>query len=99
MVLSSIRIRVGQVNSRPSHRNLLQIFERDLAPGEAIDIEPGAWLWKDPSVTMQTINIIQSSSGGGGSGLAGGKSHGLGGFLSKVRTEIAYVSQGDLGQS
>ena len=31
------------------------VFEKVLAPGEAIDIEPGAWLYKDPSVKMETI--------------------------------------------
>jgi uncharacterized protein (AIM24 family) len=29
------------------------VVERDLGPGEAIDIEPGAWLYKDPAVSMQ----------------------------------------------
>ncbi|HEY3783917.1 MAG TPA: AIM24 family protein [Steroidobacteraceae bacterium] len=31
------------------------VFEKVLAPGEAIDIEPGGWLYKDPSVQMRTI--------------------------------------------
>ena len=26
------------------------VFEKILAPGESIDIEPGGWLYKDPSV-------------------------------------------------
>ncbi|MBL8669719.1 MAG: AIM24 family protein [Alphaproteobacteria bacterium] len=30
------------------------VFERVLAPGEQIDVEPGAWLYKDPSVGMET---------------------------------------------
>jgi uncharacterized protein (AIM24 family) len=30
------------------------VFERTLAPGEQIDVEPGAWLYKDPSVKMET---------------------------------------------
>ena len=25
------------------------------APGESIDIEPGGWLYKDPSVQMRTL--------------------------------------------
>jgi uncharacterized protein (AIM24 family) len=38
------------------------VFEKTLAPGEAIDIEPGGWLYKDPSVTM-TTNLQRLSSG------------------------------------
>jgi uncharacterized protein (AIM24 family) len=30
------------------------VFFVDLAPGEQIDIEPGGWLYKDRSVTMET---------------------------------------------
>ncbi|HTX73099.1 MAG TPA: AIM24 family protein [Rectinemataceae bacterium] len=30
------------------------VFEKRLAAGEQIDVEPGAWLYKDSSVTMQT---------------------------------------------
>ncbi len=30
------------------------VFEINLAPGEQIDIEPSGWVYKDPSVTMQT---------------------------------------------
>ena len=30
------------------------VFEKTLAPGESIDVEPGGWLYKDPSVTMTT---------------------------------------------
>jgi uncharacterized protein (AIM24 family) len=30
------------------------VFERTLGPGEQIDIEPGGWLYKEPSVTMET---------------------------------------------
>jgi len=30
------------------------VFEKVLAPGEEIDVEPGAWLYKDPSVQMTT---------------------------------------------
>lgn len=30
------------------------VFEKVLAPGESIDIEPGGWLYKDPSVRMET---------------------------------------------
>lgn len=31
------------------------VFEILLAPGEAIDVEPGGWIYKDPSVDMQTV--------------------------------------------
>jgi uncharacterized protein (AIM24 family) len=30
------------------------VFEITLAPGEQIDIEPGAWIYKDPMVRMET---------------------------------------------
>jgi len=31
------------------------VFEKVLAPGEQIDIEPGGWLYKDPNVQMDTV--------------------------------------------
>jgi uncharacterized protein (AIM24 family) len=31
------------------------VFEVTLAPGEAIDIEPGGWIYKDRTVRMQTM--------------------------------------------
>lgn len=31
------------------------IFEKILAPGEQIDVEPGGWLYKDPQVKMETV--------------------------------------------
>ena len=31
------------------------VFEKVLAPGESIDIEPGGWLYKDTSVKMDTV--------------------------------------------
>ena len=30
------------------------VFEKVLAPGEMLDVEPSAWLYKDPSVQMET---------------------------------------------
>lgn len=30
------------------------VFEKVLAPGESIDVEPGGWLYKDPTVRMET---------------------------------------------
>lgn len=38
------------------------VFEMTLAPGEQIDIEPGGWIYKDPSVQMDTV--IQKLSTG-----------------------------------
>ena len=48
------------------------VFEKVLAPGEALDVEPGAWLWKDPSVQMQTTTVSSSQRGGGILGAIGG---------------------------
>jgi uncharacterized protein (AIM24 family) len=31
------------------------VFEKTLAAGETIDVEPGAWIYKDPSVRMETF--------------------------------------------
>lgn len=44
------------------------VFEITLAPGEAIDVEPGGWIYKDRSVQMETL-IQRLSTGifaGGG---------------------------------
>ncbi len=38
------------------------VFEKFLAPGEQIDIEPGAWLYKDTSLRMES-NIQRLSTG------------------------------------
>lgn len=39
------------------------VFEKYLAPGEMLDVEPGAWLWKDSSVFITTVTALQSSGG------------------------------------
>ncbi len=39
------------------------VFEKYLASGEVLDVEPGAWLWKDSSVRMETVTALQSSGG------------------------------------
>jgi uncharacterized protein (AIM24 family) len=39
------------------------VFEKYLAAGEVLDVEPGAWLWKDSSVRMDTVTALQSSGG------------------------------------
>jgi uncharacterized protein (AIM24 family) len=38
------------------------VFEKRLAPNEQIEVEPGAWLYRDASVTMET-NVQTLSSG------------------------------------
>jgi uncharacterized protein (AIM24 family) len=48
------------------------VFEETLAPGETLDVEPGAWLWKDPSVKMTTTTVGGSQKGGGLMGAIGG---------------------------
>jgi uncharacterized protein (AIM24 family) len=48
------------------------VFEKTLAPGEALDVEPGAWLWKDPSVQMTMTTVAGSQRGGGIFGAIGG---------------------------
>jgi len=47
------------------------VFEKQLGPGEQIDVEPGAWLWKDSSVRMDTVTVLQSGGGGGIMGALG----------------------------
>ncbi|GAC1567934.1 MAG: hypothetical protein NVS2B3_08820 [Vulcanimicrobiaceae bacterium] len=41
------------------------VFEKTLASGEMLDVEPGAWLWKDASVTMDTVSVLSSQGAGG----------------------------------
>src|SRR5579864_7666098 len=48
------------------------VFEKTLAPGETLDVEPGAWLWKDPSVQMTVTTVAGSQRGGGLFGAIGG---------------------------
>ncbi|HYB01545.1 MAG TPA: AIM24 family protein [Ktedonobacteraceae bacterium] len=48
------------------------VFEKMLAPGETLDVEPGAWLWKDPSVQMTVTTVAGSQRGGGLLGAIGG---------------------------
>jgi len=44
------------------------VFEVTLGHGEQIDIEPGGWIYKDPTVTMDTIFQRLTTSLLGGSG-------------------------------
>src|SRR2546421_11846211 len=48
------------------------VFEKMLAPGETLDVEPGAWLWKDPGVRMDVTTVAGSQRGGGFLGAIGG---------------------------
>ena len=48
------------------------VVEKMLAPGETLDVEPGAWLWKDPSVQMTVTTVAGSQRGGGILGAIGG---------------------------
>ncbi len=41
------------------------VFEKTLGAGEVLDVEPGAWLWKDSNVRMDTVSVLQSQGGGG----------------------------------
>ncbi len=47
------------------------VFEKTLAAGEALDVEPGAWLWKDSNVRMETASVLQSGGAGGLMGALG----------------------------
>ena len=38
------------------------VFEKELAPGETIDVEPGGWLYMDPKVKMEVV-VDRLSSG------------------------------------
>lgn len=38
------------------------VFEKVLAPGETIDVEPGGWLYKEPQVAMES-NVSRLSTG------------------------------------
>lgn len=44
------------------------VFEKVLAAGESIDIEPGGWLYKDPGVRMETV-VDRLTSGFFGAGV------------------------------
>ncbi|HUX88004.1 MAG TPA: AIM24 family protein, partial [Chloroflexota bacterium] len=44
------------------------VFEVTLEQGQAIDVEPGAWLYKSPTVSMETQwqSLTSGLFGGGG---------------------------------
>lgn len=45
------------------------VFEKKLEVGEQIDVEPGAWLYKDPSVKMETKFMRMATGLFGGSSI------------------------------
>ena len=47
------------------------VFEKALAAGEQLDVEPGGWLWKDANVRMETVTALQSGGSGGIMGAIG----------------------------
>lgn len=47
------------------------VFEKMLGPGEMLDVEPGAWLWKDSNVRMDTVSVLSSQGAGGLMGALG----------------------------
>jgi uncharacterized protein (AIM24 family) len=61
-------------------------FTKTLAPGESIDVEPGAFLWKDAGVTMDT-NVTNLSTG-----LFGGTSFTLNRFTGPGRLGIQSMT-------
>jgi uncharacterized protein (AIM24 family) len=77
MVFSRTGLFIDQFTARGGEGLVLlhgygNVFEKVLAPGEALDIEPGAWLWKDPSVQMTVTTVASSQRGGGILGAIGG---------------------------
>ncbi|GCE10411.1 AIM24 family protein [Tengunoibacter tsumagoiensis] len=77
ILFSRTGIFIDQFTAQGSEGMLLlhgygNVFEKVLAPGEVLDVEPGAWLWKDPSVQMQVTTVASSQRGGGILGAIGG---------------------------
>lgn len=77
ILFSNTGLFIDQFTARGSEGLVLlhgygNVFEKMLAPGEALDVEPGAWLWKDPSVQMTTTTVAGSQRGGGIMGAIGG---------------------------
>ena len=77
ILFSGTGLFIDQFTARGSEGMVLlhgygNVFEKMLAPGETLDVEPGAWLWKDPSVKMTTTTVGGSQKGGGLMGAIGG---------------------------
>jgi uncharacterized protein (AIM24 family) len=49
------------------------VFERTLAPGETIQLEPGGFLYKDASVVMEVISLDIAQQGGAPQGIQAAK--------------------------
>jgi uncharacterized protein (AIM24 family) len=62
------------------------VFTRVLGPGEALDVEPGAFLWKDASVKMDTIASSLTT------GLFGGTSFSMNRFTGPGRLGLQSMS-------
>ncbi|MGH7755938.1 MAG: AIM24 family protein, partial [Vulcanimicrobiaceae bacterium] len=67
------------------------VFEKTLAAGEMLDVEPGAWLWKDSNVRMDTVSVLQSQGGGGLLGALGAFVGGASIFMNR------FVGPGRIG--
>jgi len=77
ILLSRTGLFIDQFKAQNSEGLLLlhgygNVFEKTLAPGEVLDVEPGAWLWKDPGVRMEVTTVASSQRGGGIMGAIGG---------------------------
>lgn len=68
------------------------VFEKTLSPGETLDVEPGAWLWKDPSVQMQVTSVAGSQRRG--SSILGA----IGGFMAGSSVILnRFIGPGRIG--
>jgi uncharacterized protein (AIM24 family) len=78
------------------------VFERTLAPGETIQLAPGAFLYKDSSVTMEVLNLdIRDADGNKAvQGLQGAKQMATRGFkgLKAMRELMSDGVAGAAGQ-
>src|SRR5437660_11822512 len=72
------------------------VFEKMLARGETLDVEPGAWLWKDPGVSMDVTTVAGSQRGGAFlaaiGGLLAGASILLNRFIGNGRIRIQSIA-------
>jgi uncharacterized protein (AIM24 family) len=69
------------------------IFEKNLEPAEAIDVEPGGWLYKDPGVRMETVMQRLSTGLLAGANIVMNRFTGPG----RVALQSMYVHYGDGG--
>ncbi len=79
------------------------VFEKTLAPGEQLDVEPGAWLWKDSGVRMDTVSVLSSQGGGGLLGalgaFVGGSALQLNRFTGPGRVGLQSMTYVPMGQT